>query len=240
MRKPRRPLAALLLAAAVLTGLSACGGSGDSPPVARVGSVAITKATLEHWIPIEAVVSYKLFPKKPTPKGLIPIPPNYTACIAYLATTPELIRERGLKVSKAQLKSQCKARYETLKQVMMTFLITGWWEIGEGKEWGVKVSEEEVKQRLEGLKKHFLPTEADYQRYLALTGQTLSDEYFRERIQLFEVKLEQYLEAKRKRLGSKMDAFISEANKRWVSRTSCEPGYVVTQCRLSGGGAGGA
>ncbi len=212
-----------------VVGVTACGG-GSSEIVAQVGTSSISRATLDHWIPIEAIVSYELFPRKPVPRGLVPDPPNYTACIAYLESTPQKLVERGPKPTTAQLKSQCQQKYEGLRRQVLNFLITAEWMIGEGAERGVKVTDEEVRQQFEGVKKTFFPKEAEFEKFIAITGETVPDQLFRSKVQLLEHKLfaKKGLTAKQQQAYLK---FVNESTKKWIARTSCRAGYVVPDCK---------
>ena len=71
----RSALGAIAVAVACLSG---CGGGSSGEIVARVEGSSISKAMLDHWIPIEAVLTYELYPRKPVPNGVVPVPPNYT------------------------------------------------------------------------------------------------------------------------------------------------------------------
>src|SRR4029077_1294920 len=235
-------LGAIAVAVAVV-GLAACGGSNSSEIVAKVAGVgSISKATLDHWIPVEAVVLYQEEPTKPVPKGVIPDPPNYTACIAYLKSTVQKIGESGPKPTAAQAKSKCEQRYQELKELTLNVLI-GWdWTIGAGLALGMKVSDTEVRHRLDEVSKNSYPKRAEFTNYLKLTGQTITDMLFRSRVQLFEGKLLQERTAMEKRLPSGLTAQQRQSavakfmkgippGKEWAAKTSCRKGYVVSACK---------
>lgn len=225
-------LGAVVVAA---VGLVACGGSDSGGVVARVEGVgSISKATLDHWISIEAIVSRDLFPRKPVPRGVVPDPPGYTACIAYLRSLPGVIAGAGSKPTVAQLENRCRQRYETLRQSELEFLIGAEWMIGEGAERGVRPTDAEARKQLKQFNKADLPREADFRRYLALTGQTLSDELFRSKVQLLEEKLPQMIVAKRLTAQQRRQAYAKfgrEFTRKWTARTSCRPRYIVSKCR---------
>jgi foldase protein PrsA len=225
-----RCIAALGVVAAV--SLVAC--SGGSEVVVRVRGAPITKATLDHWISIEAIVSSELFPRKPAPRGVVPDPPGYTACIAYLRSLPAVITGGRSKPAVAQLKSRCRRRYKTLRQYVLEFLIGAEWTLGEGAELGVRPTDAEARQRLKQVNKRYFPREADFKRYLSLTGQTLSDEMFRSKVQLLEVKLPQMIAPKGLTAQQQRLAYAKlsdEYTKKWTARTSCRPGYIVSKCK---------
>jgi hypothetical protein len=70
--------------------LAACGGSssnsGSEVVVTVAGHPAVTKAMLAHYLSVYAITSRTAFPgpQQPVPKGEIPDPPNYTACIQFM------------------------------------------------------------------------------------------------------------------------------------------------------------
>jgi len=201
-----RCAAALGATVVAVLALSACGGSGGSSEiVARVpGLVSISKATLEHWMPVEAVVIYKEYPTKPVPKGVIPDPPDYPACIAYLRTHPAP-GERAPKQTVAQWKSKCEHQYKELKVLTLNTLLVWYWTIGAGRELGMKASDAEAKARLKEVNPRYFSTDAQFKRYLELTGQTVDDMLFRSKVQLFEVKMLAKLQASQKRLPKSLN-----------------------------------
>jgi len=232
-------LGAIVIAAA---GLAACGGGNSGEIVAQVAGVgSISKGTLEHWMPVEASLLYEEVPRKKVPAGVMPDPPTYTACIAYLRSTKQKILETGPKPTAAQLKDKCAQKYQELKVLTLNTLI-GWdWTIGMGATAGMKVTDTEVRQRLEAVKKNNLPG-VSFTKYLKYTDQTVSDMLFRSRVQLFEVKFQQQAITMAKFLPKgltaqqQQKAFAKLAaglptTKQWVARTSCRTGYVTSSCR---------
>jgi foldase protein PrsA len=218
-----------------IAGLSACGGDSSGVAVAQVGGSSISKATLDHWLPIEAILTYELKPSKPVPSGVVPDPPDFTACVTRLASTPAKLVESGPKPTKAQLKSECRQRYQTLRQAALGFLITAEWMIGEGAEQGVQASKGEIMQRFEQVKKLLFPTEAAFQKYLAITGETVSDQLFRSKVKVLSEKIEQKIIYK-KRLSAQQQQsayakFYKEFPTKWIARTSCRAGYVIVDCK---------
>jgi hypothetical protein len=241
VRRTKRPIAALGVIAVMTLGPAACGGSSDET-VARVAGVGtVTRGAVEHWIPIEARLAYSVVPKRPVPDGVVPVPPAYTACIAYLMTHGQKLVETGPKPTTAQLKSKCAQQYQQLKQTVLGLLITWDWTIGTGAAAGMKASDAEVRQRLESIAKNDL-VGVPFNRYLQYTGQTLADMLLRSRVSLFEEKFRQGLVAMAKLLPKGMTdqerrAAVAKlaaglpTEQQWVARTSCSPGYVTSSCR---------
>jgi foldase protein PrsA len=172
-----------------LFGLSACGGiPGDA--VVQVGGTSITKATFSHWLGVAAASSAASTPGKPA-QAAVPDPPSYTACIAHLEATAPKPAKGQSKPTAAQLKSQCEQQYQTLKQEVLGFLISSQWVAGEASDQGVKASDKEVKQRFEQIKKQQFPKEAEFQKFLQSSGQTISDLLLRVKLNLLSSKIQQ-------------------------------------------------
>jgi len=125
------------------------------------GRSSITKGSLEHWMAVG------------TPKIEVPQPPDYTACITRLDSEPVVTGQA--KPTAAQLKGACERRYHELKQRTLDSLIATQWLIGEAERLGLKVSDEEINRQLQEEKRRSFPTEAQFQKFLTMSGQTLSD-----------------------------------------------------------------
>jgi foldase protein PrsA len=189
--KQVRWFAALSAVFFAVGGLAACGGSGGIPgdAVAQVNGQPITKVTLDHWIGIAAAASTAT--ASATSKPAIPEPPAYTACIAHLqATEPKPAKGQQAKTP-AALKTQCEQEHKSLQQEALGFLTAVNWVIGEGEEMGVKVSDKEVVKRLDELKKQRYPKEAEFQKLLARTGQSVSDVLLRVKYEMVTTKLQE-------------------------------------------------
>jgi foldase protein PrsA len=175
---------AVLLA---ILGLSACGGGVPSDAVVQVGGTPITKTTFAHWMGVAAASSASNGTEK-TAKPPVPEPPDFTACIAHL----EAISPKGKAApSAAQLKSECEQSYKTSKQEVLGFLISAQWVLGEAEHLGVKVSDEEVKKEFEQLKNAEFPKAEDFEKFLASSGQTVSDVLLRVKLNLLSMKIQQ-------------------------------------------------
>jgi foldase protein PrsA len=170
----------------VLVGLSACGGGVPSNAVVQVGGTPITKVALAHWMQVAAASSAVGSTEKS--KQAIPEPPDYKACIAHL----EAAAPKGKSApSAAQLKSQCESQYKTYLQEVLGFLISAQWVIGESGHLGIKVSDQEVKKQFEQLKNSEFPKAADFEKFLASSGETVSDVLLRVKLNLLSTKIQQ-------------------------------------------------
>jgi foldase protein PrsA len=170
--------------------LAACGSSGiPSNAVVQVGSNPITKTTFEHWLSV-AAASSATTTGKTAAKPVLPVPPNYTACIAHLEATAAKPAKGQAKPTTAQLKSECAQQYTSLKQEVLGFLISSEWVIGEASNLGVKVSDAEVKKEFEKIKTQQFPKTAEFEKFLATSGQSVSDLLLRVKLNMLSSKIQ--------------------------------------------------
>lgn len=113
------------------------------------------------------------------------------------------------------------------------FLITSEWVLGEATARGISVSEAEVKQRFAQLVHESFPKAGSLQKYLAKSGETEADLLARIKVELLASKIAAKVTsgksaAKRSAL---LTAFENEFRAHWKSYTSCEPGYVMEDCK---------
>jgi parvulin-like peptidyl-prolyl isomerase len=191
-------LGAVFLASLLLV---ACGGGLAGNAVVNVnGANAITKDTYAHWLGV-AASSTGATGEKTT----VPDPPKYTACIAHLqATAPK--PAKGQKApTPAALKSQCEQQYKSLQQEVLGFLISSSWVIGEAKSLGVKVSDKEVEKQFLKIKHQQFPKPAEFEKFLATSGQTVSDLLLRVKLNMLSQKIQRKI-AKKKPTISQAEA----------------------------------
>jgi foldase protein PrsA len=189
--KSLRYISALGAVFFALVGLSACGGGIPGNAVVQVGGNSITKTTYDHWVSVAASSS------STTPgsaaKPVVPEPPAYTACIAHLEATAAKPAKGQAKPTAAELKSECEQQYKSLQQEVLGFLISSEWVIGEGNSLGVKVSDKEVKKQFETIKNEQFPKPAEFEKFLATSGQTVSDLLLRVKLNLLSSKIQQHI-----------------------------------------------
>ncbi len=168
-----------------LVGLSACGGiPGDA--VVSVDGNSITKDTFTHWMGVASASSATT----PGGKPAIPVPPNYTACIASAKATVKPAKGQAPPTESA-LKSQCAQQYKSLQQEVLGFLISSDWVTGEAKSLGVNISDAEVKKQFEKIKSQQFPKAAEFEKFLKTSGQSVSDLLLRVKLNLLSQKIQQ-------------------------------------------------
>jgi foldase protein PrsA len=168
-----------------IVGFAACGGiPGDA--VVSVDGKSIKKDTFTHWMSVAAASSATTPGAKPT----IPDPPKYTQCIARTKAATKTAKGQT-PPTEAALKSQCEQQYKTLQQEVLGFLISSSWVLGEASSLGVKVTDKEVKKQFEKIKTQQFPKPAEFQKFLATSGQTVSDLLLRVKLNLLSSKIQQ-------------------------------------------------
>lgn len=173
-------------------GLVACGGGGiPGNAVVQVGGNPITKATYEHWLSVAAASSSATAPGKTAPKPVVPDPPSYSACIAHLEATAPKPAKGQSKPTAAQLKTQCEQQYKALQQQVLGFLISSAWVLGEAESKGVHVSDAEVKKQFEQIKNQQFPKAEEFKKFLASSGQSVTDLLLRVKLNLLSSKIQQ-------------------------------------------------
>jgi foldase protein PrsA len=157
-------LGAFFVPAAILAG---CGGvPGDA--VATVDGTSISKSDFDHWMNVAA--------KSGGQSGAAaPKPPDYAACINQKRKTTPKPAKGQPKVTDAQLKTQCKQEYNSLRDQVMQLLVSFKWIEGEAKAKNIKVSDKEVKASFDKQKKQAFPKAADFDKFLKDSGQTEGD-----------------------------------------------------------------
>ena len=127
----------------------------------------------------------------PAAKPVIPEPAKYTACISHLeATTPKPAKGQP-PTTRAQFKLQCEQQYKSLQQEVLGFLISSSWVLGEAGSLGVKVSDKEVKKRFEQIRNQQFPKTGEFEKFLASSGQSVSDLLLRVKLNLLSSKIQQ-------------------------------------------------
>jgi foldase protein PrsA len=196
-----------------LVGLSACGGGIPGNAVVQVGSTPITKDAFGHWMKVAATASTPAAGAAAA-KPVVPEPPDYTACIAHLkATTPV---PKGLPApTPAALKTQCAQQYKQLQQQVLGFLISSDWVVGEAASLGVKLSDTEVRKQFEKIKNAQFPKAAEFEKFLATTGQTASDLLLRVKLNLLSSKIQEKIAKKKAVTKAEVEKYYNENKQRF-------------------------
>jgi foldase protein PrsA len=186
MKTPSRhvltKLAAVLCVAVLpAIGVAACGGVPGNA-VASVDGEAIEKKSFDHWMTVAAKSGGQQ-------ANQIPQPPDYTGCVANKRKTLPKPAKGQPKVTDDQLKTQCKQEYEALRDQVLQLLVSFQWIEGEAKDLGIKVSDKDVQKQFDTQKKASFPKDADFQKFLKDSGQSLQDIMLRVRLDVLSNKI---------------------------------------------------
>ena len=182
MFKSLRFIAALGAVLFAAIALASCGGI-PSDAVVQVDGNNIANTTFEHWMKVASASSATSSGEAP----VVPVPPNYTACISHLATTSAKSKTTQ---TNAALKAQCAAQYKSLSHEVLGFLISSEWVLGEANALGVKASDEEVHKQFIQVKSTQFPTTAEFEKFIAKSGQTVSDLLLRVKLNMLSQKIQ--------------------------------------------------
>lgn len=191
MSKLKGSVAALGAVLLVGVTLVACGGGIPGDAVVSVNGNAITTSTFNHWMMVAAGSSAAASASGQSAKTVVPDPPTYKACIAHLEATAPKPAKGQPKPTAATYKAQCEQQYTALKQQVLGFLISANWVLGEAEAKGVKVSDKEVEKQFNQIKSQQFPKEADFKKFLASSGQTVSDLLLRVKLDMLSSKIQQ-------------------------------------------------
>lgn len=161
-----RTAVAFCAAIATAVGVGACGGSSvPSNAIAVVGNARVTDAQFAHWMSVANNQPYVNTGDTPT---AVPIPPNFTACIAS-----ERLRDPS--GTTASFKTQCETTYAQLNQAVTALLIEGIWFQGEAYDRHVKITQSAINKAWETERKADFATSAKLNTFLAESGYTVAD-----------------------------------------------------------------
>jgi foldase protein PrsA len=212
-RRPDRfPLALLGAVFFASAGLAGCGSGGPGNAVVQIGGQSITKETLNHWMTVASASSAS----STGAKARVPEPPGYTACIASAKAAAKPAKGQKPPTA-AQLKSQCEQEYKSLQQEVLGFLISSSWVSGEAGALGVKVSGAEVKKQFEKIKSQQFPKAAEFAKFLATSGESVSDLLLRVKLNLLSAAIQQKIVKQKSKVSqAEIAKYYNEDPKRFA------------------------
>jgi foldase protein PrsA len=126
----------------------------------------------------------------PSKNPATPEPPNYTACIAHLKEIASKPAKGQAPPTAEALKKQCEQQYKALTQQVLAFLISSQWVLGEAGDLGLKLSDKEVKKQFEKIKTQQFPKASEFEKFLASSGQSVSDLLLRVKLNMLSTKIQ--------------------------------------------------
>ena len=168
------------------SGLSACGGiPGDA--VVQVDGTPITKNAFDHWMTVAAASSATA----PAEKPVVPEPPELHGVHRALAATAPKPAKGQKAPTTAQLKTECEQQYKSLQSEVLGFLISSQWVLGEanvaGRQAHRRGSQEGIRRKS---RTQQFPKAAEFEKFLATSGQTVSDLLLRVKLNLLSQKIQ--------------------------------------------------
>jgi foldase protein PrsA len=216
--------ALLALGGALVAG---CGSDVPAGSVAKVGDATIEKAEFDKWLKSATSGSAA------AGQAAAPDPPNFTKCIAAKEKQP--VPKGTKQPSTASLKKQCKDQYEQLKGDVMQFLIQAEWVRQEAEKQGVKVSDQEVRNRLEEEKQRAFPGkqgEKRYQEFLKTSGMSEADILYRFKLETLQQKLTQKVTEKESKVSDKdVEEYYAKNKKRFAQPERRDLNVVLTRTK---------
>ncbi len=233
MSKALRIIPALGAVLFALVGISACGGiPGDA--VVQVNGTAITKTAFEHWMSVAAASSSAGTTEKPA----VPEPPNYTTCVAHLAKTAPKPAKGQKAPTTAQLKSECETEYKSLQTEVLGFLISSQWVIGEASSLDVKLSDAEVRKEFTKIKNTQFPKASEFEKFLASSGQTVSDLLLRVKLNMLSQKIQkQIVKAKSQVTQAQITKYYDENKSKYGTPEKRDVRIVLTKTEAAANSA---
>jgi hypothetical protein len=120
----------------------------------------------------------------------------------------------------------------TEMEQVLDFLISAEWVLGEAKDLGVKVTDEEVARHFDQLKRQQFPKNAEFQKFLASTGQTVSDLMLRVKLSMLSERIQKHVvgHATARSQQRALMRFVKHFQRKWKAQTYCEPQYEIQDC----------
>jgi foldase protein PrsA len=192
----------LTFIAALLVG---CGADEvPSGAVATVDGEAVPQRSFDHWMNIAAKTSGR-------PDAAAPKPPHYSDCVkAKQAAKPA---EGQPKVTDSEAKRQCEEEYRTLREQVVQLLVSQRWLEEEARQRGISVSDADVKERFDTLRKQSFPKRKQYEDFLEESGQSDQDILLRVRIDLLTSKLQEQVTKGADQVGEQQITDYYERNR---------------------------
>jgi len=238
MRSTLRFLLPLGLFAVLAVALTACGGdssndnsSGDLPgnAVAQVGNVSVTKDDFTHWLNVAAVSSAQQTGAKGD-AAKAPVPPDFTACVARKKENAPAPAKGQPTTTDAQYKAQCKQEYESLRDQVMSFLISSQWIQQEAAKRNIKITDAQLQKDFDKTKKQSFPKDADYQKFLKSSGMTQEDILFRVKLDSLSNKLrEQVTKGKDNITDAQITTYYNKNKQRFATPETRDVRIVLTK-----------
>ena len=209
----------------VSVSVAACGGVPGNA-VATVDGTNISKSQFDHWMTVAVKAS-----GQSASTGGVPQPPNFAKCIAAKRAAAKKTKGQP-KQTDGQLKSQCRQTYNQLREQVLQLLISNRWIEGEAAKQGVKVSNADVQKSFQQQKKQSFPKDADFQKFLQQSGQTLGDIMGRVKVDLLSNKIrDKVIKGKDKVSDAQIQSYYNKNKSRYAQPEKRALRIVLTKTK---------
>lgn len=234
----RRRVGRVLMVVLAALGAAGCGSAGESrtrtreavPAYAvRVDGAVVSPEAVARQKASRALREYAAEPdaKWPVPDGVLPDPPLFARCSAFLVHRATTGRGEG-----ATAKAACEQKERRISAAAAEELAQRLWVEAEAKRLGIAASEEEIARQLRAGRESAHIAPHSYPAYLKRLGETLGDARATARESVLVAKMVADIE---RHYGPKaLEAFLSGFKQRWSRVTQCSPGYAFSGCAVVG------
>jgi len=196
----------------------------DRPPPGAVATAAgqtITRATLVHWMFIDARGQT---PPQPDMPVIVPTdPPRFARCVSAVRRSMPALRTAPTPT----LQTDCRELFSTLERRTLDFLIRADWYRALAVRLGITPSGADVAHELNAAHRQSFLTEADYRLFLAQSRESTAD--IRLRVLLNEIIVR--LQAREHGSAARRDAAVAALITRlYRPSTRCAPLYRISDC----------
>jgi hypothetical protein len=172
-------------------------------------------------------------PLSPAPSivSLNPAPEQVVACVGARSITGATFAHWADIARRSAGKHPPSAA--EVKNEVMGFLISSDWVLGEAADLNIDVTEAKVRHTFNHIRDEQFPKRREFGVFLRKSGQTVADLLFRVRLNLLSTAIQRHVLAGHRGAKSRQRAlggFVQEFKLKWTAQTSCEPGYVISDC----------
>jgi len=121
---------------------------------------------------------------------------------------------------------------EVIKETM-GFLISSDWVLGEAADLNINLSEAEVRQTFNSIRRQQFPKRREFKMFMRQSGETIPDLLLRVRLNLISTRIQKHVVEGHRGARNQQRAlsrFLHAFKLKWEAQTYCDPGYAVTDC----------
>ncbi len=132
--------------------------------------------------------------------------------------------------TEAELKKQCETQYKSLQQEVLGFLTSSAWVLGEAKSLGVKLSDNEVRNQFLKIKHQQFKKPAEFEKFLATSGQSVSDLLLRVKLNMLSQKIQaKIVKEKPKVSQAEIQKYYNENKSRYGTPEKRDAQIILTK-----------